>query len=215
MSLLYSNSLSRVVGNACEGIEDALRKVSHKQSRRALVEYFHLENFAEIVDLHLNPLDYENFEVHNYIGFTQQVQTEILQGLLSGNHPVVCARRCGIPQTKLESWMKLGQQGIQPFAGFFTECLKASGEALAAQMRTALEGGTASKAAIWWLRVTEPELYGDKEVTKTTVTNLTQVNNFMELKPQERFQRIQQVQISDQDLKGYILNRNTVIDHES
>lgn len=176
------------------------------------MEYFHLDNFAEIVELHLNPLDYDNFEVHNYIGFNQHVQTEILQGILSGNHPVVCARRVGIPQSKLESWMRLGQDGIQPFAGFFTECLKASGEALAAQMRTALEGGPASKAAIWWLKVMEPELYGDKEVTKTSVT-MTQVNNFMELKPHERFQRIKEVNMSDQDLKGYI-RPNNVIDHK-
>jgi len=176
------------------------------------VEYFHLDNFAEIVELHLNPLDYDNFEVHNYIGFNQHVQTEILQGILSGNHPVVCARRVGIPQSKLESWMRLGQDGIQPFAGFFTECLKASGEALASQMRTALEGGQASKAAIWWLRVMEPELYGDKEVTKTSVT-MTQVNNFMELKPHERFQKIKEVNMSDQDLKGYIRPSN-IIDHK-
>lgn len=214
MSLLYYNKLARLAESMTEGFLEALySKPVWRQAKRSLVEYFHLDNFAEIVRHHLNPQEHETFEFHNYIGFTQDVQEDILQGILSGNHPIIAARRVGISQHKLEQWMQLGAKGISPFSGFMTECLKASGEALASQMRTALEGGDASKAAIWWLGVMEPELYGKKEITRSsTTTTITQVNNFMDLKPAERFQRIQETKIDNHDLKSFM--RSQIIDHD-
>jgi hypothetical protein len=203
VSHLFSNSLSRFARNVCEGAVDKLHRTPHRQTKRPIVEYYHLDNFAEIVDLALNPLDYENFEINNYIGFDSEVQTTILEGILVGNHPLAAARRAGVTPAKLEKWMSLGSQGVPPFAAFFTECLKASGEALHTQMANALGGGIASKAAIWWLGIMEPELYGAKEAQKSASisTNITQVNNFMSLRPEERYKQITATQVSSNTLK--------------
>lgn len=213
MSHLYNNNLSGFARRATVGIHQALAKVSRSVKLKPIVDYYHLDNFADVLSARANPHLHTEFCYRELIGFTQEVQTEILQGILSGNHPVVAARRVGIPRAKLESWISLGNQGIPPFAEFFTECLKASGEASASQMKTLLEGQKGpSSAAKWWLQVMEPELYagrnsdsGSSSGGSTTVNNTTNnVVAFMDLKPNERFSVIKDFRLPSGNLEDYM-----------
>lgn len=166
------------------------------------MEFAHLDNFLDLVELKLNPLDYEPYNVTTFIGFTKQVQENILQAIVSGNHPKIAAQLEGISEKKLKHWMDLGEQGVEPFAGFFIECIKASGWANVAQMRTVLNCPDAAlnNAAKWWLERMNPDLYAKKEVTVTTST--TQINqvNFMSLKPEERMNLVKGNSISPSEL---------------
>lgn len=186
---MLTSPLSRTVQGLCANVLSSLRPPKHVQLvNRSIVEFAHLDNFQDLVELKLNPLNYEGFSVGTYIGFTKEVQTNILQAIVSGNPPKIAAECEGISEKKLKTWMDLGEQGIEPFHSFFIECIKAFGFASAAQMRTVLNCPDAAlnNGAKWWLERMRPELYAKKETTVTTST--TQINqvNFMSLKPEER-----------------------------
>lgn len=181
--------------------------------KKTLVEYAHLANFKDLVDLKLNPLDYEGFEIQNYVSFDRETQELILQGISSGNHPLIAAEMAGVTKKKLEKWMKLGEEGVEPFQGFFIECVKASGFASAAAMKTVLNSGCSvqSAAARWWLERLRPDLYAKKEtVSTTTITSVT--TNFNQMKPEERQQLLKTKRISPGSIEQARKN-GQVIDH--
>lgn len=182
--------------------------------RKTLVEYAHLVNFRDLVDLKLNPLDYVGFEIQNYVSFDKETQATILQAIASGNHPVVAAECAGVPQKKLEKWISLGEEGIEPFCSFFIECTKAFGYSSAAAMKAAMRSGdpTYSAAARWWLERMRPELYAKKETVSQT--NITQTNtvNYMALKPDEKAEYLKQNKLTP-SMIAKAREQNNVIDH--
>lgn len=215
MSWILSSPLARTIGEMVEKILP-LRAPKNQGAGglKSLVEYAHLENFKDLVELKLNPLDYAGFHIQNYVSFDRDTQMMILQAIASGNHPVVAAECAGVPKKKLEKWMALGEEGIEPFASFFLECTKAFGYSSAAAMKVALNSGdaTMSAAARWWLERLRPDLYAKKEVVSTTTITHVETNNFMQLKPDERAAAMKAATLTPAALAAARKNKS-VIDH--
>lgn len=215
MSWILASPLARTVALMVEPLLPLRVPRSHVgDGKKSLVEYAHLANFKDLVELKLNPLDYEGFEIQHFVSFDRETQTTILQAISSGNHPVVAAELAGVPKKKLEKWMQLGEEGIEPFAGFFTECIKAFGYSSAAAMKVAMNSGdpTMSSAARWWLERLRPDLYAKKEtVNQTNITSVT-TQNFMTLKPEERAQYVKDNKITPSMIAKQ-RQQNNVIEH--
>lgn len=155
----------------------------------------YLENFDDIVKFKLDPQKFPGLTFHIYRGFTREVQTDILQYILSGNHPEIAAGAAGISPKKFAQWARMGDEGLEPFASFMTECMIAINMAGAEQMRKVLEGGKGTAlSARWWLERMFPEIYGRKEAVQLpgTVNISNTQNNYLEQKPEQRFQEIQE-----------------------
>lgn len=199
MAWILDTPIGRVVKGFLNNTADIIALTKKRKSLvvRDLVEYAHLENFKDIVDLSQNPQDYEGFSVKNYIDFNDETQKIILTAIWDGNHPEIAARAAGINPAKLRKWIQLGEQGIEPFSGFFTECLKAQGISSMEQMKLALHGDKVqSSAARWWLSVTHPDIYGKKETVKETTTTTVGMINFLEVNPEDRKRMLEEAKSS-------------------
>ena len=170
--------------------EDAIprvMKVSGSNGDKPLVQYMHLDNYADIVALKLNPLDYTGFSIQHFVGFSVETQTRILEAILKHNPPKTAAEYAGVSWKKLQRWVELGEQGVEPFAGFFQECIRATAMAKMSMTEQALEGMKGkSEAARWWLEKMDVDHFGRQTAVhiENNITNNTA--NFMALKPKER-----------------------------
>lgn len=195
-------------------IDSCFLQLKPSQKKKQIHHYMHLPDFEQFVNAKIPAGLLPKGDVTDFIGFTKETQTIILNATLKHYSPKTAARLAGIPLKKLSLWLELGERGLQPFATFYREYERAIGEAEAADMDILTEqakkpGGY--KIIQWRLERNNPEEWAEKDTTVSAGGN--QINLFnvfdtplKEMRPEDRKQHMDAiiVNLSPEDKKNII-----------
>ncbi len=92
---------------------------------------------------------------------TPLVQEEICKGLELAMPLSRAAGAAGVSKQLLSHWMKLGEQGIEPYAAFFLTVSRAENIGVRNMHIRALGGGKGSSQATWFLERRFKDEYGN------------------------------------------------------
>lgn len=98
---------------------------------------------------------------------TPEVQERYLAAIRKGNYRATAAKAANVSRSTVDKWMRLGRDGVEPYADFFRAVLEAEAQVEVEAVEKVLSAGEMdAKHFQWWLSRKFPERWADQVAYK-------------------------------------------------
>jgi hypothetical protein len=183
-------------------VDKEVLKLPPAPPSRFIADYMHLKDFKEVIDRTKTLHAVMNVNPISVLGFTRENQEIILQSLMHGAGVKNALALAGVKEVNYNTWVKLAEREVEPFATFIQECKKAEALLETSLFQSMRAGGW--KGAVEYYKLTRPELFYPGAQGSSSQANI-QIN-IMDRKPEERkaiFEQYKQIHIDEKDIIEY------------